>query len=54
MALASMAAARAGSFALAAAAFAAEYHMTVNRDRLVNAQNEPQNWLLMNGDYGAI
>jgi len=32
---------------------AAEYQMTVNRDRLVNAQNEPQNWLLMNGDYGA-
>ncbi len=39
--------------ALAAAAFAAEYQMTVNRDRLVNAQSEPQNWLLMNGDYGA-
>src|SRR5438477_68285 len=39
--------------ALAAAAFAAEYQMTVNRDRLVNAQNEPHNWLLMNGDYGA-
>src|SRR6266571_3538162 len=38
--------------ALAAAAFAAEYQMTVNRDRLVNAQSEPQNWLLMNGDYG--
>src|SRR6266542_3991770 len=36
--------------ALAAAAFAAEYQMTVNRDRLVNAQSEPQNWLLMNGD----
>ncbi len=48
-------AAPAGAFALmlAAAAFAAEYQMTVNRDRLVNAQNEPQNWLLMNGDYGA-
>jgi alcohol dehydrogenase (cytochrome c) len=30
----------------------AQYRMTVNRDRLVNAQNEPQNWLLMNGDYG--
>src|SRR5256885_10736713 len=39
--------------ALAAVAFAAEYKMTVNRDRLVNAQNEPQNWLMMNGDYGA-
>src|SRR6266849_7142026 len=48
-------AAPAGAFALmlAAAAFAAEYQMTVNRDRLVNAQNEPQNWLMMNGDYGS-
>jgi hypothetical protein len=43
----------AGAIALAAAAFAAEYQMTVNRDRLVNAQNEPQNWLLMNGDYAS-
>jgi alcohol dehydrogenase (cytochrome c) len=34
-------------------AFAADYTLTVNRDRLINAQNEPQNWLLMNGDYGA-
>src|SRR5579871_2975032 len=32
---------------------AAEYKMTVNRDRLINAQNEPQNWLMMNGDYGS-
>src|SRR5712664_4121304 len=48
-------AAVAGGFVLllAAAALAAEYQMTVNRDRLVNAQSEPQNWLLMNGDYGA-
>jgi alcohol dehydrogenase (cytochrome c) len=37
---------------LAVAAFA-QYNMTVNRDRLLNAQNEPQNWLMMNGDYGA-
>ena len=29
------------------------YKITVNRDRLVNAQNEPQNWLMMNGDYGS-
>jgi alcohol dehydrogenase (cytochrome c) len=29
------------------------YKMTVNRDRLINAQNEPQNWLLMNGDYAS-
>src|SRR5919108_4044975 len=39
--------------ALAAAAFAAQYSMTVNKDRLLNAQNEPQNWLIMNGDYGS-
>ena len=36
-----------------AALFAADYTLTVNRDRLINAQNEPQNWLLMNGDYGS-
>ncbi len=29
------------------------YSITVNKDRLVNAQNEPQNWLMMNGDYGS-
>ena len=29
------------------------YTLTVNQDRLINAQNEPQNWLLMNGDYGS-
>jgi alcohol dehydrogenase (cytochrome c) len=45
-------AALAGS-AWMASAWAAEYKMTVNRDRLVNAQNEPQNWLMMNGDYGS-
>ena len=39
--------------ALAAATLAAQYNMTVNKDRLINAQNEPQNWLMMNGDYGA-
>src|SRR6478736_743753 len=38
--------------ALAVAAFA-QYSMTVNKDRLLNAQNEPQNWLMMNGDYGS-
>src|SRR5216110_3006987 len=31
----------------------AQYRMTVNADRLVNAQNEPQNWLMANGDYGS-
>ena len=30
-----------------------QYTITVNRDRLINAQNESQNWLLMNGDYGS-
>jgi len=29
------------------------FKITVNQDRLVNAAKEPQNWLLMNGDYGA-
>jgi len=31
----------------------AQYKMTVSQDRLINAQSEPQNWLLMNGDYGS-
>src|SRR5688572_26195918 len=31
----------------------AQYRLTVNGDRLVNAHNEPQNWLLMNGDYAS-
>ena len=41
--------------ALGAAAFAQQkgYSITVNKDRLINAQNEPQNWLMMNGDYGS-
>ena len=30
-----------------------QYAMTVNGDRLVHAQNEPQNWLMMNGDYAS-
>ena len=30
-----------------------QFTITVSRDRLINAQNEPQNWLLMNGDYGS-
>src|SRR5215470_15684578 len=34
-------------------ALAADYQMTVSRDRLVNAASEPQNWLLMNGDYAS-
>jgi alcohol dehydrogenase (cytochrome c) len=51
--LASAALAGMTAAALTAAAFAAEYTMTVNKDRLINAQNEPQNWLMMNGDYGS-
>jgi alcohol dehydrogenase (cytochrome c) len=39
--------------AVTAATLAGQYSMTVNRDRLVNAQNEPQNWLMMNGDYAS-
>src|SRR5438132_8897991 len=41
------------ALALAAAALAAQYSMTVNKDRLLNAHNEPQNWLMMNGDYSS-
>ena len=47
-------AALAGGLAAAfvVAAFA-QYQMTVSKDRLLNADKEPQNWLMMNGDYGA-
>src|SRR5436190_19295878 len=34
-------------------ALSGQYRITVNQDRLSNAMNEPQNWLLMNGDYGS-
>src|ERR1700694_1075124 len=46
-------AALAGLLVAAAATLAAQYTMTVNKARLINAQNEPQNWLMMNGDYGS-
>ena len=36
-----------------AVAVSGQYQLTVTQDRLINAQNEPQNWLLMNGDYGS-
>ena len=39
--------------ALVVTTVGAQYSMTVNKDRLVNAQNEPQNWLMMNGEYGS-
>src|SRR5262245_29057615 len=38
---------------LAASQTAAQYKITVNKERLLNAANEPQNWLMMNGDYGS-
>jgi alcohol dehydrogenase (cytochrome c) len=37
----------------AAVTLAGQYSLTVSVDRLINAQSEPQNWLLMNGDYGS-
>ena len=33
--------------------FSEGFELTVTQDRLINAQDEPQNWLLMNGDYGS-
>src|SRR5437868_4249235 len=51
--VAAVALAGASILALTASFAAAQYKMTVNRDRLVNAQNEPQNWLMQNGDYGS-
>ncbi|PYR39168.1 MAG: PQQ-dependent dehydrogenase, methanol/ethanol family, partial [Acidobacteria bacterium] len=39
--------------AFAAATVSGQYSMTVNKDRLVNAQMEPQNSLMMNGDYAS-
>ena len=42
-----------GILVASALVFAADYKLTVSQDRLNNAMNEPQNWLLMNGDYGS-
>src|SRR3989441_11749540 len=39
--------------ALAVATVSGQYSMTVSQDRLRNAQNESQNWLMMNGDYSS-
>src|SRR5204862_2757403 len=39
--------------ALTASQPQAQYKITVNKERLINAQNEPQNWLMQNGDYGS-
>ena len=38
---------------LSASRSVAQYKITVNKDRLISAQNEPQNWLMMNGDYSS-
>src|SRR5438105_13722866 len=48
-----LALASASVLALAALPAAAQYKLTVSKERLLNAQNEPQNWLMMNGDYGS-
>src|SRR6186713_919587 len=37
-----------------AATLSGQYSLTVNKDRLINSDKEPQNWLLMNGDYGSL
>src|SRR5215471_15741085 len=39
--------------ALTTSALQAQYKITVSQERLLNAQNEPQNWLMMNGDYSS-
>jgi alcohol dehydrogenase (cytochrome c) len=39
--------------ALTASPLGAQYKITVNKERLLNAANEPQNWLMANGDYGS-
>src|SRR3954465_3924478 len=39
--------------ALSASQPQAQYKITVNKERLLNADKEPQNWLMMNGDYGS-
>jgi alcohol dehydrogenase (cytochrome c) len=38
----------------AALPLAQDYKLTVSRERLLGAANEPHNWLHMNGDYGAL
>ena len=40
--------------AAASTPLSGQYSLTVNKDRLINAANEPQNWLLMNGDYSSL
>src|SRR5262245_59207313 len=40
--------------ALASATLFSQSAPPVSQTRLVNAANEPQNWLMMNGDYGSV
>src|SRR3954447_12706040 len=39
--------------AVAAPASAASYKLDVNSGRLINADSEPQNWLIMNQNYAS-
>jgi alcohol dehydrogenase (cytochrome c) len=41
------------SLVASAATLSGQYSLTVSKDRLINSDKEPQNWLLMNGDYGS-
>jgi len=43
----------ASAAALATATVFGQTSATVSMERLTNAQNEPQNWLMMNGDFGS-
>ena len=52
-AIALTALAGASMLALSASQPQAQYKITVNKERLLNASNEPQNWLMMNGDYNS-
>src|SRR5258706_2304509 len=42
-----------GFVAIAVVTVSGQYTMTVSQDRLRNAQNESQSWLMMNGDYSS-
>src|SRR5688572_5904221 len=41
------------SIVASAVTLSGQYSLTVSKDRLLNSDKEPQNWLLMNGDYGS-
>src|SRR5437763_12678732 len=44
----------AAAISAAALMTAQQIEAPVTANRLVTAQNEPQNWLMMNGDYGSL